>query len=99
MKMLSILTSKPDKQLSDLMPLRIPEEKQVWELYMQGIIREMYWDGERIRVIFVLEVNDLQAAETAISSFPMVQAGLFDIQFIPLGPWQPLEVLFASESE
>jgi len=95
MKMLSILTPKPGKQPSDFMPLRVPEEKQVWQLYMQGIIREMYWGGENIRVVFVLEVDDLHTAQTAIASLPMVQAQLFDIEFIELNPWQPLEILFA----
>lgn len=98
MKVLAILRPKPEAKLSDFEPLRLPEEKQIWQLYLQDIVREMYWNAPPdIRVVLILEVDNIEAAKEAISSLPMVKADLFSTEFIALNPWQPLEILFAAK--
>jgi len=96
MKMLATLTPKAGVAPDQFAPLSEPEERRVWELYTAGAVREMYFQPRPIRVGLVLEVSDHADARQLIESLPMVKAGLFDIDVWHLGPWRPIEVLFAN---
>jgi hypothetical protein len=57
------------------------EAKRVWDLYQSGIIRELYFRGDRSQAVLILECTDADEARKILSSLPLVEAGLirFDV--------------------
>ncbi len=94
MKILALLTPKPDKTPADFQPLFVAEEKAVWAAYRAGTLREMYFQPEPIAVSLVFEAGGTAEVEAVLRTFPMIEAGLLDIRMVTLGPWMPLEALF-----
>lgn len=94
MKILALLTPVAGKTGADFQPLMVAEEKAVWALYRAGTLREMYFQPDPVIVSLVFEAGNPTEVDAALQSFPMVQAGLLEIQIVTLGPWMPLEALF-----
>lgn len=94
---LAILTANPRATLSDFQPLAVEEEKVIWNHYTAGNIRSMNFQADPLRVLLHLEAPDKDEAQALLNDFPMVEAGLFDIDLITSGPWLPLTALFAKE--
>lgn len=99
MKILAILTPSAAANLTSMGALRVKEERVLWPLYTSGVVREMYFDDDPIRITFVMEAASLAEAHRHLSTLPLVEAGLLQIDSYPLKPWLPLENLFAPESE
>jgi hypothetical protein len=102
MKHLVILRPSPKADMSQLLALQLPEEREVWRLYTADVIRAMHWSGDpqnpaSIKVVLELETATTAATTSAIGGLPMVAAGVLIPEIIPLGPWKPLEILFAAE--
>jgi hypothetical protein len=74
---------------------RLNEElRESWKLFAGNVIREAYATGDPTRVVFVLEVSDMAAAEKALNQLPLVQMGYFNVQFIELRPFSNWARLF-----
>ena len=98
MKILTILTPAPNAELPKMLELRVPEEKHLWQMYLDGTVREMYFDDDpAIRVVLVLESENEETAREALAGLPMVREKVLQTQIIPLKPWKPLELLFAEQ--
>ena len=96
MKILTILTPAPNAEMSKMLQLRVPEEKQLWQMYLAGTVREMYFDDDpTIRVVLVLETESEETTRAELAALPMMRENILQAQFIPLKPWKPLEALFA----
>lgn len=85
-------------------PLQMAEEKVVWDLYTQDIIRSMRWSGDAlkpntIRVVFETETKNIEDAKKAIERLPMMVHGLLEGEYIPLSPWTPLAILFGKSEK
>ena len=94
MKILALLTPAEGASPGDFGPYFVAEEKAVWALYKAGTLRELYFQPEPVAVSLVFEGATKAEVRAAIDGFPMVKAGLLDIQLVALGPWVPLEALF-----
>ncbi len=70
------------------------EARSVWELYQQGIIRELYFRQDRSEAVLVLECEDVAVAETLLQRLPLVQAGLISFELIPLAAYPGFSRLF-----
>jgi hypothetical protein len=67
------------------------EIQAVWELYAQGICRELYTRAnEPNRVVLVLESASLEAAQDTLATLPFAQLHLIDFDVIPLAPFTGL---------
>ena len=79
-------------------PQKVPEALRAWELYKEGVFREMYWrqDGKP-GVVLVLESSSVEEAKEALDSLPMVQGGTLDFEVIPVGPYDHFDRLFRDE--
>ena len=95
MKVLVTLQPVAGVKPEDLRAHIVEENQAVWELYKADTIREMYFRGDGRGAIFVLELANIDAAEEAFSSLPMVRDGLLIAEFIPLNPFTQLEYAFA----
>ena len=70
------------------------EARRVWELYQNGVIRELYFRADRSEAVLMLECGNLEEAQEVLSSLPLVQAGLIRFETIPLAPYPGFARLF-----
>lgn len=95
MKILALSKRQPGVTAEQLQPHQVSEARRVWELYRNGVFREMYFRQDRPGAVVVLECASVEEARRSLGTLPMVAAGLLDFDVIPLGPFLPLENLFA----
>ncbi len=69
------------------------EMRELWELYRDGAVREMYSPGGPGAVL-VLEAGDRAGAEAVLGRLPLVQAGVVEFEVIELHPFAALAILF-----
>jgi hypothetical protein len=70
------------------------EARSVWELYQNGMIRELYFRADRSDAVLILECRDVSEAKEKLESLPLVQAGLITFELIPLVPYPGFARLF-----
>ena len=68
----------------------------LWQLYRDGVVREMYSPG-RAGAVLVLEAGGPREAEAAVAALPLATAGLIVFEFIELHPFSAFEMLFAGQ--
>ncbi len=93
MKILAIAKAKAGKTPEDLGPYRVAEAKHAWELYKQGVFRELYFRTDAPGVVVVAECQDIEAARKITATLPMVEAGLIDFDYMALGAFVAFEDL------
>jgi len=71
------------------------EARRVWELCQEGVVIEAYFRADRHEAVLVLEVQDSQAAKTALDILPLVTEGLITFDLIPLVPYDGFARLFS----
>jgi hypothetical protein len=72
------------------------EMAALWQLYRDGVVREMYSPGGRGAVL-VLEAAGSREAEAAVAGLPLAAAGLIVFEVTELHPFSAFEVLFAGQ--
>jgi hypothetical protein len=70
------------------------EAKALWQLYLEGIVREFYFRKEKNLAVLILEVKTKQAAQKALSRLPFVKNKLIEFELIDLKPYPGFERLF-----
>ncbi|MDP3461232.1 MAG: hypothetical protein Q8S18_00415 [Bacteroidales bacterium] len=80
-------TGQADRDLLEL------EAREVYALYQQGIIREMYFNQNH-EAVLLLECKDMKAAEESLSRLPLVSNGLISFEISELRPYTGFERLF-----
>jgi hypothetical protein len=98
MKILAIEHDLPDAATGDFRRLAAPEAARAWELYQAGVIRELYFRGDRPEAVLILECAGVEEAETALATLPLVAAGLIAFDLIPLAPYPGFARLFGGDS-
>lgn len=82
----------------------LAEIRGVWDLYAQGICRELY---SRVGIpgsaVLLLECESTEAAQAALATLPLVRLGVIDFgvigfDLIPLAPFTNLSRLFGAAS-
>ncbi|WP_109437103.1 hypothetical protein [Aquimarina sp. AU119] len=63
-------------------------------LYLEEKIRTFYFRKDRPGVVFILECESIEEARKTLDQLPLVQEGFLDFEYIPLGPLEPLKMLF-----
>jgi muconolactone delta-isomerase len=96
MKILAIERELPGTPATAFQPLLISEATKVWELYQQGVVRELYFNVEKHTAVLVLECDDLQAARQSLDQLPLVRSQLIDFELVPLAPYDGFARLFGS---
>jgi hypothetical protein len=69
------------------------EVKHTLEAYLDGKIRNFWFQVNSPGVVFILECTDEDEARQAMNELPLVVAGLMDVDLIPLQPLLPLGTL------
>ena len=99
MKILCLDRPLPGDTFEKYQPHLLDEVRHVWQAYKNGIVREIYSRQDRPGVAIILECASVDGAKKAFADFPLVRAGLIEIDAIPLGPFVNWEMLFASPAK
>jgi hypothetical protein len=85
-----IATSKPGNKFSpEKIKLHMEEElRQVQELYLKGICRELYQKADQPGLIFILECKDVAEAKGHIDQLVLVREEQIEITYLPLAPFK-----------
>lgn len=73
-----------------------PEARRVWDLYVGGVVRSVWYRADKPGAVLLLEAATGEDAERAVASLPMVEAGLLDIEIVPLSHYGGFGSLFDS---
>lgn len=82
----------------DTKELLAREARQAWELYQQGIFREIYFIQDRPIAVIIMEAHDADEAKKALASLPLVEGGYIDFDIIPLKPYPGFSRLFKDDA-
>jgi muconolactone delta-isomerase len=96
LKILAIEREVADVTAAACAPHLGAEAARAWELYQQGVIRELHFRADRDEAVLVLECADLDAARAALATLPLVRLGLIAFDLVPLAPYPGFARLFAA---
>jgi hypothetical protein len=91
-----------EREIPGVTPDRFTEELaareagRAWELHQQGTVRELYFREDQPSAVLSLECPNVAAAQAAVDSLPMVQAGLIRFELLPLRAYPGFARLFAT---
>jgi hypothetical protein len=97
MKILAIEKEFASQTAEDYQPYLEAEAIRVWELYKQGVIREIFFRADQKSAVLILECENLEEAKEQLSTLPLVQKGLIYFDIIPLAPYPGFERLFKAK--
>jgi hypothetical protein len=96
MKVLAIGRPVPGVDAAAEIPRYARDElTDLWRLYRDGVVREMYSPGGPGAVL-ILECADLDAARAAVDAFPLAANGIIQFELIELRPFSAIEMLFSA---
>jgi hypothetical protein len=94
MKILAIENEIEGKRKEEFLPHLRSEASEVWCLYQDDVIREIYFDNENQRAILILECKDEKEAKERLSELPLVKEKLIQFEVITLSPYPGYSRLF-----
>jgi muconolactone delta-isomerase len=93
MQILAISKLKEGVTPDSIGQLGADEVKHTLESYLEGTIRNFWFQVNRPGVVFILECTDEDEARKLMNELPLVVAGLMEVELIPLQPLLPLGTL------
>ncbi len=97
MKIIAIEKEKPDSTPELFKEYSEREALEVWNLYQEGFIHEMYFRADKSCAILILESTNLVEANNMLQRLPFVKKGLISFDLIPLKPYPGFSRLFKTE--
>jgi hypothetical protein len=94
MKILAMETEIDGVKPEQFTPHLKAEAARLWELYQNGIIRELYFRQDRTDAVLILECAGAEQAQQVLNDLPLVQTGLIRFELIPLVPYPGFARLF-----
>jgi hypothetical protein len=99
MRIIAIEHETPGLTAADYRPHLRAEAGRAWELYCSGMLREMYFTQDDHRAVLVLECSGREEAAAALSTLPLVEAGLIQFELLPLQPYDGFARLFDQQGQ
>lgn len=90
MKILAIEKELEDADWSAAKEILDDEARHVYELYLSGFLREIYFNDEHCAVL-MLECENKERATELLNSFPLVKNGLIRFEVTTLNPYTGYE--------
>jgi muconolactone delta-isomerase len=97
-KILALEKETPGVTDEAFKPYLKAEAARAWDLYQDGIIREMYFRDDQHTAVLVLECADAEEAIDALDTLPLVKAGLITFDVVPLKAYPGFARLFARDT-
>jgi hypothetical protein len=76
-----------EEQRQRIMPREVPHTLQ---LYLDGLIEQFWFRQDKPGPIFLMNVDSLDHAKAVVGAMPLVEEGLADYEYLPVGPLMPL---------
>ena len=93
-EVMATLTVKPENRTKPEFNKILPEEaRQTMLLYLSGKIDQWYSRVDGKGVVFLLHCSSVEEAKALMEGLPLDKAGLADMEYVPLGPLQPMRLL------
>ncbi|KAF0159464.1 MAG: hypothetical protein FD188_2213 [Ignavibacteria bacterium] len=86
-----VVTGTDDKKLRSLLK---SEAKQVWNLYKNETVREIYFTKKNHRAVLVIECRNEIVAKKILNTLPLVKEKLIQFEILPLQAYDGFERLF-----
>jgi hypothetical protein len=97
MKILVLAQRHKDVTVDEMRPLFKAEVEAVWNLYIQGVVREFYTRADNGGpAILTVESESVEAAQKTLAKLPLVELKMIDLDFVPLAPFRSLDHLFTT---
>jgi hypothetical protein len=93
MQILAVSKMKEDADRSKMGPHLSNEVKHTLEAYLDGHIRNFWFQAEGSGIVLLLESADKEEAQRVLGEMPLVVAGFIEFDVIPLQPLMPLGML------
>ena len=72
----------------------LPQEvRETVQLHLDGKLEQWNVRNDKLGVVFVLNMTDVDEAKSIFAKMPLDKAGLITFEFIPVGPLSPLALL------
>lgn len=81
------------------LPIIPAEMRATARLYLAGKIDQWYVKPDQSGVVFIMNLDNPEAAHELLEKLPLGQAGLMSFQLIPLGPLSPLRMLLGEPAK
>ncbi len=100
MKIIVLAQRSPKVSLEQVRPHFEAEVQAVWDLYLEGVVREFYTRAdEGGPAILTVESESVDEARKALARLPLVEMNMIELEYIPLAPFKSLSHLFAAEAQ
>jgi hypothetical protein len=73
-----------------IMPKEVPDTLR---LYLDGAIEQFWFRQDKPGVVFLMNVETVEAARAAVERLPLVTGGFAQYEFMQVGPLAPLGLL------
>ncbi len=93
MRILAVSKMKEDADRSKMGPHLSNEVKHTLEAYLDGDIRNFWFQAEGSGIVLLLESTDKEEAQRVLGEMPLAVAGFIEFDLIPLQPLMPLGML------
>lgn len=95
-KIIAIGTVTPGATQEAISKVLPQEVRETVQLHLDGKIEQWNVRNDRLGVVFVLNMTDVEEARTIFAKMPLDRAGLISFEFIPVGPLSPLSLLLST---
>jgi len=94
MQFLITLAIRPDATPAEVEEVRAASSKAVWDLYMGGVLRELFARQDNAGVVFIAEAPYATTLSQQLAQIPFLQRGLLVGDAIALAPFADLSLAF-----
>ncbi len=95
MKYMITISPRQDADIAAIQAANPASAKIVWDLYVAGMIREMYVREDNRGTVFIAEADDVVSVRDALAATPLIQSGQVVGEIVGLAPFAPLATAFA----
>ena len=86
----SIVQPLSAEQRGQVMPKEVPD---TLKLYLDGTIEQFWYRQDKPGVVFLMNVESVDAARASVERLPLVTGGFAKYEFMQVGPLAPLGLL------
>jgi hypothetical protein len=94
MKILALEKELDNTRTIDFRKNAKAEAKAIWNLYLKGVVREVYFKKDENLAVLILEARNKQSANRELNKLPFVNKKLIKFDLIPLKPYPGFQRLF-----
>ncbi|MFJ5295593.1 hypothetical protein ACIQAL_03560 [Pseudomonas sp. NPDC088368] len=98
-KIIAIGTVTPGSTQEAISKVLPQEVRETVQLHLDGKIEQWNVRNDKLGVVFVLNMTDVNEARAIFAKMPLDRAGLISFEFIPVGPLSPLSLLIKSPAQ